>query len=84
MVAVEFSRGKYVTKLDAKHRASSLAALASWRKKFQIGEKVKIYYDTDLTVGAFFFDNLIFYLGFIKTGLRLPLNPLVVSIMNYF
>lgn len=59
-------------------------AYTSWRKKFRIGEGVEIYYDVDIRGDTYFPGNIVLCRGFLEVGLRLPLNPLVISVMNYF
>lgn len=75
---------KGVTKLEDRHRLISLVSYTVWRKKFCILEEVKLCYGAEIDSVTFFLGHIVIWQGFLKVGLRLPLNILVVSTLNYF
>lgn len=68
----------------SKHlKVEALFSCASWRKKYRIGVGIKIFHGSDLNTNPYLNHTIIFYEGFLPTGIRLPLLSLTISFFNY-
>lgn len=72
-------KARNLHKVSPRDHELDLKPNQAWRETYQIYKVVEIYSSADLGRDPWFSDTMVFYEGFLRAGLYLPLRPLSTS-----